>query len=173
MSVNATDFMVRWHGSVQPLYPDTYAFSTATDDGARLWVNGQMLVNDWNGHAVTTNTVTVPLVAYQKYAVVMEYYQGTGADSAQLSWSSVHQAPQVIPMSQLYPDANAALTPPLSGVLSANGTNLKLNWPGTFNLQSATNVAGPWLYIVTNSVGPYTVTNVHNPPQRYFRLINQ
>ncbi len=40
-------FSVAWTGQVQPKYSETYTFSTNTDDGVRLWVNGQLLVDQW------------------------------------------------------------------------------------------------------------------------------
>src|SRR4051812_49093550 len=33
-------FSVRWTGQVQANYSQTYTFSTVSDDGVRLWVNG-------------------------------------------------------------------------------------------------------------------------------------
>jgi hypothetical protein len=169
-AVNATGFMVRWHGSVQPLYSDVYTFSTGTDDGSRLWINGKLLVNDWTTHGVTTNSGTVQLTAYEKYDLVLEYFQGTSTAGAFLLWSSEHQAPQLIPTTQLYPGSNAALVPTLAGWLTS-GTNFTVNWSGTFNLESSTSVAGPWALVTTNAVGPVDVSNIRNQPQMFFRLI--
>jgi hypothetical protein len=44
-------FSVRWSGQVLPPSTGMYTFSTVSDDGARLWVNGQQLVNDWSDTA--------------------------------------------------------------------------------------------------------------------------
>ena len=33
-----------------------YRFSTVSDDGIRLWVNGQQVINNWTDHAAATNT---------------------------------------------------------------------------------------------------------------------
>lgn len=41
-------YSVRWTGQVQALETGTYQFSTTADDGVRLWVNGQMLVDRWS-----------------------------------------------------------------------------------------------------------------------------
>ena len=49
--VNTDGFSVRWTGQVQPRYTDTYTFYLMTDDGSRLWVNNQQLINDWTDHA--------------------------------------------------------------------------------------------------------------------------
>lgn len=167
-SISANYFMVRWHGQVQPLYSDLYTFSTTSDDGSRLWVNGQLLVNQWQNQAATTRGGTITLQATQKYDLVMEYYEWTTPSVAQLSWSSTLQAPQTIPASQLYPAASATLTPSLRGVL--NGTSYTLNWAGTFDLLSATNATGPWTTVATNAIGPVTIPNVPATAQRFFRL---
>ncbi len=169
-AVNAVNFMVRWRGSIQPLYTETYTLSTATDDGSRLWVDDKLLVNDWTSHGVTTNSGTIQLTAYQKYEVVMEYYQGTGIAGAYLLWASEHQAPQVIPTSQLYPGSGGSLIPALAAGITS-GTNFTVNWSGTFNLQSAANVLGPWTTVATNAIGPFTVNNIKAQPQTFFRLI--
>src|SRR4051812_10140137 len=34
-------FSARWTGQVEALFSQTYTFFTTSDDGARLWVNGQ------------------------------------------------------------------------------------------------------------------------------------
>ncbi len=46
-ALEATTFSVRWNGEVQPQYTGTYTFYTTADDGIRLWVNGQLLIDDW------------------------------------------------------------------------------------------------------------------------------
>jgi hypothetical protein len=165
--VSATDFMVRWHGKVQPLYSDVYTFSTATDDGSRLWVNGTLLVNDWTTHGVTTNSGTVALTAGAQYDIVVEYYQGTGGSGAYLLWQSEHQVPQLIPAYQLFP--GTGLLQPTLSVALAGSTNVTVNWAGTFNLKAATSVTGPWTDIGTNTIGPMTF-DIQGNAQRYFRL---
>jgi len=94
---------VRWTGQVQPLYSQTYTFITRSDDGARLWVNGQQLVNDWNNHGTVENTGTIALVAGRKYDLRLDYYDSTRGAVAQLLWSSPSQPQEIIPSTQLYP----------------------------------------------------------------------
>ena len=97
-------FSIRWTGQVQPLYSETYTFYSTHNDGARLWVNGQQLVNDWVNHAsAVEQSGTISLTAGVKYDIVLEYYENTNSASVRLEWSSPSQARQVIPASQLYP----------------------------------------------------------------------
>lgn len=43
--ISAGTYSVRWTGQVQALETGTYTFSTTADDGVRLWVNGQLLID--------------------------------------------------------------------------------------------------------------------------------
>ena len=61
-----------------------------TDDGARLWVNGVQLVNDWTDHGIVENRGSIQLVAGRKYDLVMEYYDNGGGAFASLLSSSLN-----------------------------------------------------------------------------------
>jgi len=49
--IAATTYSVRWIGQIQTVEGGSYTFRTYSDDGVRLWVNGTLIVNDWNDHA--------------------------------------------------------------------------------------------------------------------------
>ena len=100
-SVGANNFSVRWTGEVEAAFTERYTFYTNTDDGARLWVNGKQLVNDWNNHGATENLGMINLVAGQFYSIVMEYYEDGGGAVAELRWSSPHTPKQLIPQAAL------------------------------------------------------------------------
>ena len=94
-------FSVRWTGKVLPRYSQTYTFSVQSDDGVRLWVNGQLLIDNWTDHSVIENTGSVSLVAGKPYDLKLEYYENTGGATARLLWSSPSQVKQIIPAAQL------------------------------------------------------------------------
>lgn len=167
-SLPADLFSVRWYGQVQPFYSQNYTFYTVTDDGVRLWINGQLVVDSWINQAPTEHSGTIALTANQKYDIMMEYFENTGGATAKLSWSSAAQTKGIVPQTQLYPG-----TPPVQPLVHAtisNGTNFVLNWNGTFLLQSATNVEGPYVTIdgITNS--PYSEV-IGAEPQKFLRLL--
>lgn len=85
-----------------PRYSETYTFYTQSDDGVRLWVNGQLLINNWTYHGWTENSGTITLQAQQRYDIKMEYFQGCCGAVAALSWSSPSQAKEVIPNGLLF-----------------------------------------------------------------------
>ncbi|HUW83262.1 MAG TPA: Calx-beta domain-containing protein, partial [Phycisphaerae bacterium] len=102
-SMGADTFSIRWTGQVQPLYSETYTFYTNTDDGVRLWVDGQLIVDHWVDQGPTEWSGTIALSAGVKYDIEMEYYENGGGAVAELRWSSASQAKEIIPQGQLYP----------------------------------------------------------------------
>jgi hypothetical protein len=143
-SINVDIFSVRWSGLVQPLYSETYTFSTISDDGIRLWVNGVQIINNWTNHAATTNTGTIALIAGVKYDIVLEYYENTGSAVSKLSWSSTSQASQIIPQSQLYFGASCS---------SPASANVVVNvQPVTPSTPTVGTITQPTCAILTGSV---------------------
>ncbi|QDT68453.1 Quinoprotein glucose dehydrogenase B precursor [Planctomycetes bacterium MalM25] len=101
-SVGADNFSVRWTGEIEPLYSETYTFETITDDGVRLWINNQLIIDRWIDQAPTAHTGSITLEANVKYDIRMEMYEQSGVAAAQLRWSSASQPYQIVPTSQLY-----------------------------------------------------------------------
>jgi glucose/arabinose dehydrogenase len=101
--IGADTFSVRWTGQVEAQFSATYTFYTQSDDGVRLWVNGQQLVDNWTLHGTTENSGTIVLTAGQRYAIRMEFFENTGAATARLLWSSTSTAKAVVPATRLYP----------------------------------------------------------------------
>ena len=53
-----------------------------TDDGNRLYLNYEMIINDWNVHYVKEDTsATFSFTANQIYPIALEYYDATGTAS--------------------------------------------------------------------------------------------
>ena len=118
-AVGGTNFTVRWTGSVQPQYNETYTFSTTADDGVRLRVNGQLLIDDWvDKTSATTHSNSITLASQQFYNLELDYYQKTNNASVALFWSSPSTIPAVIPQTQLYPYTNP---PPIVVLTSPSG----------------------------------------------------
>jgi Bacterial Ig-like domain/PA14 domain len=103
-SIAPDTFSVRWSGQLKADHTETYTFYTTANDGVRLWVNGQQIINRWSGGAAT-NTGTVSLQAGQWYSITMEYFEGSNSASAKLEYSSASTPRQVVPTDHLRPDA--------------------------------------------------------------------
>ncbi|NDP27512.1 MAG: T9SS type A sorting domain-containing protein [Flavobacterium sp.] len=115
-SINTDGFSVRWSGYVQPQYTELYTFTTRSDDGIKLSVNGVEIITNWTDHGAINNSGTIALTAGVRYDIVLEYYENGGDAVSTLSWSSASQALQIIPTTRLfstgsYPSPSPATTP--------------------------------------------------------------
>lgn len=156
-SMGSDVFSVRWTGTVQPQFSETCTFYTVTDDGVRLWVNGALLINDWNSHAPTENSGSITLAAGLRYAIQMDYFENTGGASARLSWSSPSQPRQVIPENRLFPPA-APETPTGLGAIGFGSGRIQLAWNAVptasrYLVKRSTSSAGPFTLVTTNLAG--------------------
>ncbi len=96
-------FSVRWTGGLQPQFSETYTLFTNATDGVRLWINGQLLVDDFVIHGTPIErSATIALVAGKQYDLRLEYFEQSGNASARLSWQSASQTRQAIPQSRLF-----------------------------------------------------------------------
>jgi len=101
--IGADTFSVRWSGWVHAPSSGSYTFHTDSDDGVRLWVDNQLLVNNWTDHGSTTNSGSITLAAGKKYDIRLEYYENGGAALIKLYWTVPGSAKQIIPQQWLYP----------------------------------------------------------------------
>lgn len=90
--INADNFSVRWTRT-STYSAGTYTFNTVTDDGVRLYVDGNLVFNDWANHPPTSNYTNVNLTA-GTHTIVMEYFEGVGGATAILSMYNVVQGGQ-------------------------------------------------------------------------------
>ncbi|RYX83817.1 hypothetical protein EON83_12780 [bacterium] len=132
-SVGPDNFSVRWTGQIQAVESGSYTFYVTGDDGVRLWVNNQQLINDWTSHPPTTYSGTITLTAGQKYDIKLEFYEETGGASVKLEWQRPGQGITLVPQSQLYPPSTVSpnlptvsLTSPTNGSSFTTGSTINI-----------------------------------------------
>jgi hypothetical protein len=104
-ALGADSFSVRWTGSISPLVSADYIFATNTDDGVRLWVAGELIIDNWTDHSATRNSsAPVALQAGKWYGVKLEFYENGGDAVMELYWAGVGEPDQVIPVDFLSPN---------------------------------------------------------------------
>ena len=100
--IAATSWSARWTGTVIPTTTEAYTFYTATDDGARLWINGTLVIDQWKDQGTTEYaSPAINLTAGTPVQFRFEYYQGGGGSAAFLRWSSASITKQIIPSSAM------------------------------------------------------------------------
>jgi len=137
-------YSVRWVGQVEPQYSETYYFDVRSDDGCKLWVGDQLVINDWKSQGVADVVSNITLQAGTRYNLKLEYLQAGSKAEVHLNWYSPSQSKQIIPTGCLYPtnsfgagssNAPAAIT----SALSAVGF---LGQPFSFNVTGANTPGG-------------------------------
>lgn len=104
-SLGTDSFSARWSGCVQPLYSETYTFRSFSDDGDRVHVDGQVVIDDWTiQRGRKGKSGSISLQAGVKYPIEVEFFENSGGAAMQLYWSSPSQGEQIVPESQLYVD---------------------------------------------------------------------
>jgi glucose/arabinose dehydrogenase len=101
--IPADGFSVRWLGRLQGQFNDTYTLHLTAAGGVRLFIDGQLLINDWSPSGAGERTATLKLNAGQAYSIRVDYRHGTGPAGIELEWSSPRTPRSPIPRSQLYP----------------------------------------------------------------------
>ncbi|GAB2580781.1 hypothetical protein GCM10027190_32580 [Spirosoma areae] len=100
---NPDNFSVRWKGYVQPSFSENYTFFLNTFDGVRLWLDGGLLIDNWNNNKNNTYSKAISLEAGKNYFIELEYTNKNRDSGISLSWSSTRQPKQKISAANLYP----------------------------------------------------------------------
>jgi hypothetical protein len=90
------NFSVRWTSQLSAPATAPYTICAVGDDGVRLWVNGELLINDWIDSSAKERCGTIALTGSQTYSLKLEYYERGGQASIKLLWSSPSFGKQII-----------------------------------------------------------------------------
>lgn len=77
---------MRWTGYIAPNITGVYKIGVNSDDGIRLWLNGELVVDEWHNRGMTTDQVDIRMEAGKKYAIKLEYFDNGGDAICQLLW---------------------------------------------------------------------------------------
>jgi 4-amino-4-deoxy-L-arabinose transferase-like glycosyltransferase len=99
-SVNPDYFSVQWTGEILCPVDAVYTFYVRSDDGARLWIDDEQLIDNWREQA--------PLEAQGGrflrsgwHRIRLEYFEATFGASIQLSWSYAQNSKAIVPPDNL------------------------------------------------------------------------
>jgi hypothetical protein len=96
------DFTVRWTAALTTPAAGTWTFYTTTDDGVRLWIDGELLIDQWVPQSPTEWSAQIDLAA-GPHLLRMEYYEAGGGAIAVLEWEGPGTPRAVVPTSALHP----------------------------------------------------------------------
>lgn len=86
-----SNFSVRWTGYVKPPKTCDYTFQVLSSDGAKLYIDDKLVINNWTDHAASKggggfDTCNLKLEGGKKYKLRLEYFDHWGQTIIKLGW---------------------------------------------------------------------------------------
>lgn len=103
-SVPVNLFSARWTGWIMPQFSATYTFFTVSDDGSRLWIDNQLVVDNWGEHGARERSGAFTLTAGVPKPIRIEFMEGAGYATVRASWMGAGLPKQIIPQVVLFTD---------------------------------------------------------------------
>ncbi len=120
----ADNFSARWTRLVE-FDAATYRFYTAMDDGVRLWVDDQLLIDDWRDGGPGEQTANLGLTQ-GKHTLRVEFYEHLGTAQARLWWEKVTNPTYPDWKGEYWSNANLSGDP----ALVRNDEAINFQWKG-------------------------------------------
>src|SRR3989344_1538056 len=102
-TLGSETFSVEWAGFVKAPVDGLYTFYTVSDDGVRLFVDDQIIIENWTNHAAVEDAGTIYL-QQGTYPLYMQFFENRGYATAKLLWASESIGKSVIPSTNLIPE---------------------------------------------------------------------
>ena len=100
-AVGRENYSVRWQGTLRPPESGAYRFHLTHDDGARLWVDGELLIDEWSvfetwavSRPLTQASRAVQLEEGHEVDIRLEFFQQPGRGLVRLLWTTPTLAAQ-------------------------------------------------------------------------------
>lgn len=104
--VSPGTWSVRWQGSVSTQFSERTTFRLLADDGVRLWVGGNLVIDAWTPASTATihSSAPITMTAGARVPIRVEMRQGSGRyGQVRLLWQSKSMPRSIIPSTQLFP----------------------------------------------------------------------
>ena len=155
--ISCDDFQVTWTGYIKPEHTDNYKFTSKADDGMKLWIDEQLVIDQWeetqnsvDGNVMdsdnsTLKNGTIKLKKGKQYPIKIKYFEKKHNAGIALFWESNKIKKEIVPTIVLSPSKNKTSTKTgLIGHYKSNGeyicytTNnnnlyaIALEWPENY-----------------------------------------
>jgi len=169
------EFSVRWIGEfTAPNAEDIrdYRFTVKTDDGNRLYLDGEMVIDDWSAHSLQSFSHTATFEPGETVTVIVEFFESRGAAIAELSMTdlsnneivSVEDTVRVLSLGDSHSRDSDGDSIPDTWELSyglnpwSNDASQIVNSNGISNLEAYNNGLHPWTLEPITTDGSSAIT---------------
>jgi len=150
-TINNDFFSVRWTRYLD-VTPGTYRFTAKSDDGIRVYVDDQLIIDRWIQRPVQTDTADVYL-GPGHHLVVVEYFEWQGDALVSVNWAPVQTAPAGF-RGEYYPNRDLSGAP----ITTRDDAQINFDWgfsspfPAAFGTD---NFSVRWTRVVRFEPGTY------------------
>ncbi|MGQ4433387.1 PA14 domain-containing protein [Streptomyces sp. SAS_260] len=123
------DVSVRWTGKVVPAKTGPHTFSIIGDNGFRLWIGGQLVIDHWVDDWDTEQTsAPVELTAGTAYDIKVEYFEHYGGSNLHVRWTEPGGSKVAIPQSAFRLPDGYDYDGPVAATVTSTGRTLELDF---------------------------------------------
>ncbi|WP_374462424.1 glycoside hydrolase family 3 N-terminal domain-containing protein [Chryseobacterium sp.] len=80
-------YSIRWTGKLEAPDSGKYRLGLRGNDGFRLYLDGKLVIDQWEKLSYSTKTVGVDFVKGKKYDITIEFHENRGEASLELIWN--------------------------------------------------------------------------------------
>ncbi|MDZ7723253.1 MAG: DUF5060 domain-containing protein [candidate division KSB1 bacterium] len=95
------NFGIVYEGLINIPATDIYKFATHSDDGTKLWIDGQQVVNNDGDHAPLLKSGEIGLEKGY-HTIRVEFYEHAGDEVLEVFWQSSSRSREIIPQNMLF-----------------------------------------------------------------------
>jgi len=81
------NYSVRWMGKLEAPNSGKYQLGLRGNDGFRLYLNGKLMIDNWEKLSYSTKTGDIDFVKGQKSDIVVEFHENRGEANIELIWN--------------------------------------------------------------------------------------
>jgi uncharacterized protein YraI len=152
-------FSVRWVRNLN-LEQARYRFTVTADDGVRVWVNNNLIIDQWRVQGATTFSAETDVPA-GSIPVKVEYFENTGLARVHLSWTKVSSPPPASTYTaEYFNNKNLSGAPVLVRGEAAINNNWGLGSPAP--QVPVDNFSARWTATLTLTPGRYRFTTTND-----------
>ncbi len=100
-SIKPDYFSVEWNGFVRAEVDEVYWFFTTSDDGIRLWIDEDLIIDNWNP-SVSDEICEPVFLEKGLHKIKLQYFESEGVASVSLAWASEHIYKWTVPPDHLF-----------------------------------------------------------------------
>ncbi|SDQ65624.1 beta-glucosidase [Chryseobacterium soldanellicola] len=81
------NYSVRWTGKLEAPNSGKYKLGLRGNDGFKMYINGKLMIDNWEKLSYSTKTVDVDFVKGQKFDIIVEFHESRGEGNIELIWN--------------------------------------------------------------------------------------